>query len=405
MELTRKNFLKTIAGAAFAGGFFGSAGAVLAQAQEIANVKPRQARIADVTVWPFTMHQKETMRIALGDMGADNVLVRLRTSDGVVGWGESSPFSPVMGETQATDLALSRQLAGLVKNRDPFNIPKICAEMDGLAPGHPGIKAAFEMALWDIAGKLANQPVCCMLGNFRDSFLTDKTVYLDTPDVMARKAKAIVDMGFKVVKVKLGEAPEYDFQRLSAVRNAVGEKINLRIDANQAWNASTAVHALKLLEPLRVEFCEQPVPYWDWEGLKFIREHSPIAIMADESVHSPHDAVEAVRRNACDMINIKLMKTGGILNAMRVAQIAAAADMQCMLGCMSEVKVALTAAAHVVLANPNTVYADLDAFTEYDVDPVIGGIQLKDGALRITPSPGLGLDIDPAWLKDQRAVS
>lgn len=399
MELTRKGFLKGFAGALLAGGFLGRTTEVLAQAQQASGAHPRQTRISDVTVWPFTMQQRETMHIALGNMGADNVLVRLRTNDGVVGWGESSPFSPVMGETQATGLTMSKHLADIVKGRDPFTIPRIAADMDAFAPGHPGIKAAFEMALWDITGKISNQPVCCMLGSFRDSFLTDKTVYLDTPEVMAQKAKKIVDMGFKVVKVKLGEAPEYDFQRLSGVRAAVGPNINLRIDANQGWTASTAVHALKMLEPLQVEFCEQPVPYWDWEGLKFVRDHSPIAIMADESVHSPHDAVEAVRRSACDMINIKLMKTGGILNAMRVAQIADAADMKCMLGCMSEIKVALTAAAHVAMANPNTLYADLDAFTEYDVDPVIGGIQLKDGALSVPEKPGLGLDIDSSWLR------
>jgi L-alanine-DL-glutamate epimerase-like enolase superfamily enzyme len=403
MEVTRKGFLKGLASAVVAGGFLGRTTGVLAQAQSATGTH-RQTRIADVTIWPFSIQQKETMRIAIGSMGADNVLIRLRTNDGVIGWGESSPFTPVMGETQTTDAAMAKHLAEIVKGRDPFTISKIALDMDNFAPGNPGIKAAFEMALWDIAGRIANQPVCCMLGNFRDSFLTDRTVYLDTPSVMAEKAKKIVDQGFKVVKVKLGELPEYDAERLGAVRAAVGPKINLRIDANQGWTASTAVHGLKLLEQYRVEFCEQPVPYWDWEGMKFVRDHSPIPIMADESVHTPHDAVEAIRRDACDMINIKLMKSGGILNAMRIAQIADAANMKCMLGCMSEMRVALTAAAHVVLASPNALYADLDAFTEYASDPVIGGMELHDGALSVPDKPGLGLDIDPAWLKTLRAV-
>ncbi len=404
MEITRKGFLKGVVGAVVAGGFLGRATEALAQAQQAVSARPRQTKIADVTVWPFTMHQRETMRIALGNMGADNVLVRLRTNDGVVGWGESSPYSPVMGETQASDLVMAKHLAEIVKGRDPFTIPKVALDMDNFVPGNPGIKAAFEMALWDIAGKLSNQPVCCMLGNFRESFLTDRTVYLDTPQVMAEKAKKIVDQGFKVVKVKIGEAPEYDVQRFTAIRAAVGPNVNLRTDANQAWTASTAVRALKMLEPFRIEFCEQPVPHWDWEGLKFVREHSPIPIMADEAVHTPHDAIEAVRHDACDMINIKLMKTGGILNAMRIAQIADAADLKCMLGCMSEIRVALTAAAHVVTASPSVLYADLDAFTEYDMDPVLGGMELKDGALSVPEKPGLGLDIDPAWLKGLRAV-
>lgn len=404
MQVTRKGFLQGAMGAVVAGGFWGRATQTLAQVQLTAGAHPLQTRVADVTIWPFTMQQRETIRIALGTMGADNVLVRLRTNDGVTGWGESSPYSAVMAETQATDLAAAKHLAEMVKGRDPFTIPKISLEMDNFSPGDPGIKAAFEMALWDIVGKIAGQPVCCLLGKFRDSFLTDRTVYLDTPAVMAEKARKISDAGFKVVKVKLGEAPEYDIQRLGAVRAAVGPHINLRIDANQGWTPAMAVQALKGLDQFRVEFCEQPVPYWDWEGMKFVRERSSIPIMADESVHSPHDAIEAIRRNACDMINIKVMKTGGILNAMRVAQIADAADMNCMLGCMSEIRVALTAAAHVVVASPNVLYADLDAFTEYDTDPVIGGMQLRDGSLSLPETAGLGLDIDPSWLKSLHAV-
>jgi L-alanine-DL-glutamate epimerase-like enolase superfamily enzyme len=350
------------------------------------------------------MRQKQTIRIALGVMLTENVLVRLRTTDGLVGWGESSPYPAVMGETQASDIALAKQLASLVMGRDPFTIPKIAIDLDKFTPANPGIKAAFEMALWDICGKLSHQPVCHMLGQFRDSFLTDLTIFLDTPQVMAEKAKQVVNRGFKVIKVKVGQAPDLDIQRIDAVRAAVGPNINLRIDANQGWTVSEAVRALKELERFRIEFCEQPVPYWDWDGLKFVRERSPIAIMADESIESPHDAIEAVRRGACDMMNVKLMKTGGIWNAMRVVHVADAANMTCMVGCMSETRVALTAAAHVVAASPNVLYADLDAFVEFQTDPVIGGMELRDGTIRVPDSPGLGIDIDSAFLAELRAA-
>ncbi len=186
---------------------------------------------------------------------------------------------------------------------------------------------------------------------------------------------------------------------MRAVREKVGNDVKLRIDANQGWSPNEAVRALKGIDRYNVQFCEQPVPYWDWEGLKTVRNNSPIAIMADESVHTPHDAIEAVRRDAVDMINIKLMKTGGILQAAWVAQIADAADMKCMLGCMSETRIALTAAAHVVCSHRNVQFADLDAFTEHKVDPVIGGMQVKDGIIRLPATPGLGLDVDPDWLK------
>jgi L-alanine-DL-glutamate epimerase-like enolase superfamily enzyme len=133
--------------------------------------------------------------------------------------------------------------------------------------------------------------------------------------------------------------------------------------------------------------------------MRFVRERSPIAIMADESVHSPHDAITAVRRDALDMINIKLMKTGSILQAVRVAHIADAAGMNCMLGCMNETRVTLTAAAHVVCSQRNVLWADLDAFTEHNIDPVFGGMKLKDGVIHAPTTPGPGLDIDPEWLK------
>ena len=315
MRITRKSFLKSLAGAGLASGLSGLQPSGLAAAQEASSATPKQARIAEMEAFPFTMQSKEVIRISLGTLTAENVLVRLRTADGVVGWGESSPYSAVTGDTQATNLAAAKMMAGIVRGKDPFDLARIITEMDAATTGEPGIKAAVEMAIWDICGKLAGRPVRSLLGNFRDSFPTDLTVYLDDPEIMATKAKLVVNKGFKVVKVKLGESAIADIERIRMVRERIGTEANIRIDANQGWSANEAVRALKGIDQYRVEFCEQPVRYWDWEGMKFVRDRSPIAIMADESVHTPHDAIEAVRRNAVDMINIKLMKTGGILQA------------------------------------------------------------------------------------------
>jgi L-alanine-DL-glutamate epimerase-like enolase superfamily enzyme len=260
------------------------------------------------------------------------------------------------------------------------------------------------MALWDICGKIAGQPVCRLLGVYRDSFATDQTVVLDTPRVMADKAAAIAGRGFKHVKVKLGETPEVDIARIRAVREAVGPGVTLRTDANQGWSVADAVRALRGVEPFTVEFCEQPVPYWDWAGLKHVRLNVPIPIMADESVHSPHDAITGLRQDAMDMINIKLMKTGGILHAVRLAHIAEAANLPCMLGCMNETRVALTAAAHVGMSQPICRYGDLDSFLVHQMDPVVGGMDVIAGVVRLPESPGLGLDVDPAFLNKLRAV-
>jgi len=405
MSMTRKSFLKNVVGAAMVEGFLNRGSASLLHAQEKARIPARAAKIRDVEIFPYSLQQKVVIKIALATaLTTDNVFVRLRTEDGVTGVGEASPYSAVTSETQQTDVAMGRTLAELVHGRDPFTLTKIVDDMDALSPNNPSIKAAFEMALWDICGKIAGQPICCLLGRYRDSFETDKTIFIDTPAVMAEAALGVVREGFRTIKVKVGESPQKDIERLRAVREAVGNDIALRIDANQGWSPAEAVRCLRGIEKYQIQACEQPVPYWDLEGLKYVREHAPMPIMADESVHSPHDAIEVIRREAVDMINIKLMKTGGILNAVRVAQIADAADLKCMLGSMTESSLALTAAAHVVASQKNIVYADLDSFLSNASNPIIGGMEIQQGVVHLPLAPGLGLDIDPAFLNKLRAV-
>jgi L-alanine-DL-glutamate epimerase-like enolase superfamily enzyme len=285
----------------------------------------------------------------------------------------------------------------LVRGRDPFTLAAIMAEMDGFSPANTSMKAALEMAIWDICGKLAGQPVYKLLGGYRDSFETDITIGMGTPAEMANKATKYVQDGFKTLKIKLGDGPEPDTARMKAIRDAIGYDIKLRTDANQGWSAAETVHALRMMEKYQTQICEQPVPYWDVEGLKFARDNSPTPIMADESVHSPHDAFAVVRENAVDCINIKLMKSGGLLRGAQIATVAAAAGVTCMVGCMEETRLALTAGAHLVCSQKNIVYADLDAFLELSVDPVIGGMQIKDGVVTLPNTPGLGVDIDPAF--------
>jgi L-alanine-DL-glutamate epimerase-like enolase superfamily enzyme len=398
MKITRKAFVRGLGLAA--------AGAAtmnvprLAAAGQGSGVPARATRIVGVELLPFTVPMKVPQRNALGTTnGTDGVFVRLTTAEGVTGLGESAPYIFVMAETQATDIAVGKLLAEIVKGQDAFAIPRIAEAMHGLTPHNPGIKAAFEMALWDICGKVAGQPVYRLLGAYRDSFETDLTVFLGTPDDMARRAAAAVALGFSCVKVKLGEAPALDIERIAAIRSAVGPSVRLRADANQAWSVASAVAALRGLEPYRVEFCEQPVPSWDWAGMRAIRGKVAIPIMADESIHQPADAVEGVRQEAMDMINIKLMKSGGILQAVRIATIAEAANLQCMVGCMDETRVSLTAAAHVAFSQKSVRFGDLDAFVGAALDPIIGGMRVEKGIVRLPDTPGLGVDVDPVFLK------
>jgi L-alanine-DL-glutamate epimerase-like enolase superfamily enzyme len=402
MALSRKGSLKSPENGSSV--ISNSPASTLAGARESSGATAKQRKIADIEIFPFFMEGKQVIRIALGAMMAEEVLVRIRTADGIVGWGEASPLCVVTGETQASDVAIGKKLADLIKGRDPFELTRIVEDMDHSCPHHPSIKAALEMAIWDICGKIAGQPIVNLLGKYRDSLDNDRTVYLDQPDVMARKAKEIAKEGFPAIKVKLGEAPEIDIERIRTIRRAIGPKIKLRTDANQGWTPNQAVRALRGIDQFDIELCEQPVIHSDWDGMRFVRQKVEIPIMADEGVHTPADAIEAIRREAADMINIKLMKSGGILHGVRIAQIADAANLTCMLGCMSETRLALTAAAHIVMSQPNAIYADLDSFTEHKIDPVIGGMQLKNGIITLSDKPGLGLEIDPDWLKTLKPV-
>ena len=397
MKLTRGGFLKSMAGLTFAGLPWPKTGFLLS-AQAVTGQPVRSIQIQDVEIYPYNVSMIEPFRVALGTItAAENVLVRLRTREGVVGWGEASPYSPVTGETQAVDLAVAKDLANFVRGRDPFTLSAIVSDMDGFTPSNTSMKAALEMAVWDICGKLAGQPVYKLLGGYRDSFETDITIGMGTPAEMANKATKYVQDGFKTLKVKLGDGPEPDTARMKAIRDAIGYSIKVRTDANQGWTAAETVRALRMMEKYQMQICEQPVPYWDVEGLKFSRDNSPTPIMADESVHSPHDAFAVTRENAVDCINIKLMKSGGLLRGVQIATVAASAGVTCMVGCMEETRLALTAGAHLVCSQKNIVYADLDGFLELSVDPVIGGMQMKDGIVTLPNTPGLGLDIDPAF--------
>jgi len=406
MDITRKDLLKSMACFTLAGGFLARVSETMAEAQEKTGVPVRAARIRDIEVLPYSIKTKVIVKTAFGAgaPASEGFFVRVRTEDGVVGHGEGSPFTPITAETQQSAVVMAKALGETLRGRDPFTVAHIVSDMDAFAPDNPSSKAALEMAVWDICGKLAGQPVCCLLGRFRDTFETDKTIFLEPPETMAQAALEVVRDGFKVIKVKVGQGADVDTARLRAIREAVGPNVRIRIDANQGWTPAEAVKCLRQIDKYQVEFAEQPIVRWDWAGMKFVRDNAPMPIMADESVNVEHDAIEGVRRDAIDMINIKLMKAGGILHSVRIAHVAEAANLRCMVGCMEETRVGLTAAAHLVCSQKSILYADLDAALFLAEEPVLGGMNVKDGMVVMPHSPGLGLDLDPAYLSRLRAA-
>ena len=355
--------------------------------------------IREIRIVRFDIPLQGTLGIATMSMErAENVLVKITSGDGVCGWGEASPFRSITGETQALDLAAAAELKGLLMGRNPLAVGALAGMMRRFLPHNATIRSAFDMALYDIASRYAGLPLYRYLGGENRPLETDVTIYLGTPEEAGTRAEKIVRDGFRTIKVKLAHNRAESLARVEAVRRAVGAAPGLRIDANQAWDRVTALDALRALEKHSIEFCEQPCAASDYRTLKFLSASSPIPIMADESLFSPEDALALDREDAVPYLNIKLSKSGGIEQAGRIAHIAEAGGRRCMMGCMSETRLGITAAAHFALANPVVAFCDLDSFIEHREDPIRGGVIVHDGCLIVSEEPGIGATPDESFL-------
>ena len=358
------------------------------------------AKITNVEVYYYDLPLLEPFKISIAEMKEVlNVLVRLHTNQGIVGWGEAAPFPALTGDTQATSIAAAKDIAELVMGQDALNYAKIINAINSFIPHNPSIKAAFDMALFDILGKAADLPLYKLLGGVKNSFETDLTISLHTPEETAIRALDAVKNGFKTIKAKVGVSMESDVARIKALRGAVGPEINIRIDANQAWSVREAIKNLDRLMEYNIQLVEQPVRAWDLDGLKQVRQSVKIPVMADEAVFSPADALKIIKSEAADYLNIKLMKAGGILSSLKIAYLGEAACLPCMVGCMNESNLSISAGAHLHASQSNIIFADLDTSFFLKVDPVIGGIKINKGIVTLPEQSGIGAEVDPIWFK------
>jgi len=363
--------------------------------------------ITDVEVIKLNIPYKEPFVISLGVIpSATNVVVKINTNTGLTGIGECAPFVFIVGETQETVFELAKQIGKLLKNKDPFAIEDRLAEIDKAVKGNYTMKSAFDMALYDLLAKKANLPLYKLLGgsNNREVY-TDMTISIGSPEKMAKDALDFKNAGFPAIKLKLGTTTEADVARVKAIREAVGMDYPIRIDANQGWDPVTAIKTLNELDKYNIEHCEEPIPHWNNKELVRVRENSPISIMADESVFNHHDAFRLASMGACDYINIKFSKSGGINNALKIVAIAEASGIKCQVGCMSESRYALTALMHLVAARNNIVHFDIDSSLMLAEDPVLGGIEYKgNGKWELGDAPGIGADFDEEYLEGMEKV-
>lgn len=360
--------------------------------------------ITQIELYRSRIKLKEPFVISLGPLDhAENVIVLIRTNEGISGIGECSPFRTIHGETMETCMIVGAELARMLVGKNPIDIENCHSIMGKCIFGNNSIKSAIDIALYDIAGKVKNTPLYRLLGGMQTRELfTDYTVSLGPCEKMVEDALKIKSEGFHFIKIKLGDTVEKDIERIQRMREAVGPTIPFRVDANQGWTADGALTILQSISKSNIQHCEEPIPRWDFMKLPELRKKSPVPIMADESCCDEHDADRLISLNACDSINVKLGKSAGIYKAKKILALAEKSGLPVQVGGFLESRIGFTAAAHLALSSSAVQFVDFDTPLMFAEDPVTGGIQYgPNGAVRIPENPGLGVWIDESYLSRQ----
>ena len=371
----RREFLKT---AALVGGS-AVAGTAAPYARLAEQAQRAKRGTMKLTFRPFTAQLRHVFTIATSSRSTTPGMLVEIAYDGTVGYGEAS-MPPYLGESQESVAAfLSR--VDLSKYGNPFELETILADLDAITAGNTSAKAAVDIALHDLAGKLMNQPWYNIWGFAREKTpYTSFTIGIDTPDVVRQKVREAAP--YKILKVKLGR--ENDKEMIETIRSVTDTPITA--DANQGWtDKRAALDMIGWLKDKGVLFVEQPMPKAMLEEMAWITERSPLPIIGDESVQRLTDIRHV--QGVFTGVNIKLMKSTGMREAHKMVVLARALGLKVMLGCMTETSCAISAAAHL---SPMVDWADLDGALLISNDP-FDGARIVDGRVTLSDRPGIGV--------------
>ena len=325
----------------------------------------------------------------------EDIVVLVRTDSGHTGHGEAPPTAVITGDTHGSIVeAIERHIKPRLIGQDISNLNHICGLIQNSMERNTSAKAAVEIAVYDLWGQLHGAPLYQMLGGGDPVITTDITISVDHIDKMVADSLSAIERGFDSLKIKVGKGIGLDIERVKAIHAAVEGRALLRLDANQGWTAKQAVYAMHALENAGVvlELLEQPVKAADIDGMRYVTERVNTPVMADESVFGPQQVFELIQQRAAHIINIKLMKTGGLSNAIKVADIASLYGIPCMIGCMLESSISVAAAVHLAVAKSNAITkVDLDGPSLGQFNPVRGGVIFNESEISITDAPGLGI--------------
>ena len=351
-------------------------------------------QITNVQVTPVELSLRLPYRTAYhGEIDRVTVVfVQVTTRQGKVAWGCAAFDPAITGETLEDVVRACRACADRARDLNPLNTEYALDELAQLTERTPSALCAFDIAFHDLLGLAADMPLHRLLGGYRNRIQTSITIGIASLNETVRLARDRARQGFRILKVKGGLDPEEDVRRVRAVSDAL-PRLTLRLDADQGYTVQQALDVARALIG-KVEMLEQPTPAADLEGLRQVTKHSPVPILADESVTGPASALEVANRRAADGVSVKLATCGGLRCARQVDTVARAAKMSTMVSCVNEPALLTAAGLCFALSSPNVHYGDLDGHFDLVGDPTVSGFLLQEGWLVATDSPGLGCTVD-----------
>lgn len=352
-------------------------------------------KIKDIKIWSVDLQNTKPYTIAFKTTDlVMNAFVEITLDNGVTGIGSGNPSEYVTGEHfNDTKEVLQEKNIEFLIGRDIREANQLFFEILQRFPKNPAARAALDIAVYDALTKHLNIPLVKFLGQKIKSLPTSNTIGIKNVQDTVKEAREYDQRGFKILKVKLGLNPEEDIERMVKLREEFGKRMIIRIDANQGYTTQQTIDFYNRTKHLDIELIEQPLPAKALDEIKALPEEIRTKIAADESLLSPADALKLVTPpKASGIFNIKLMKCGGVNQALKIADLAQNAKVDLFWGCNDESIVSITAALHAAFSCANTKYIDLDGSLDLGRDEVTGGFILKDGIMYCSDKPGLGVE-------------
>ena len=342
--------------------------------------------------WKREFKLTEPFRIAYETVDhCENVFLQVETDNNIVAVGCAAPDMYITGESG--DMVLEHyndRIEPLLHSADPFRYVRILEDLKNDMAGARSTLAMVDIMLYDLLAKCAGIPLYKLLGGYRESIPTSITIGISSLEETLEKIQYWYKTGFRIFKIKGGLNVTDDIEKIIKIREVFKTRITLSFDANQGYSVAEAIKFINATQHSGVELFEQPTPRDEFEWLGMVTRKTEVPVIADESLVSLKDAYRISKNGLTDVVNIKLMKVGGITESLHINSVAKSAGIEAMVGCMEECALGISAGLHFALSRPNIAYADLDGHLDLMDDPTLDALILRDGVLHPADRPGLG---------------